>query len=236
MTLTFEIQAPQNNDKGTTLRSLAVTDGGIFVAGNHEKKELFMASPGDSSKNRLEPLGHGKSVHSVAWLPGGRIAVTVDSNYIMVADFNIGDAALRENWLFTEKVYWGSAARSDDTLFVGARPDSDSGARVDIVSLALPENRTQVISTVLTHEATAELQCPDSLTLHGNDLYISDWCSHAVIVLHLDTTKFDVLEGPPYHADLMFYEPRMTAFDDLGNMYLATGGTVCGYQGDKHYS
>nr|KAG5701553.1 hypothetical protein BaRGS_024803 [Batillaria attramentaria] len=218
LTEAYAIQAPATDDTGTTLRSLVLTDDGIFVAGNHEKNELFIASSHDRSQKRPHTLQHGNNVQSVALLPGGRIAVTVDTNHIMVADVSDVDSALGETWLDTERAYSGSVARSEDTLFVGARPDSYSGARVDIVSLT-----------------GDQAECPDSLTLHGNDLYISDWCSNSIIVLHLDTSKFDVLGGPPYHADLMFYEPRMTAFDDLGNMFLATGGTVCGYQKDGHY-
>lgn len=231
---TWTITSPKNGTQSTQLTTLAVTDDGVFVAGENERCEIVTGQPQRIDEVAVRDLKkfEAAEVRSVSLLPSGKVAVVVQS-YIYIGGVQGGDSG---RWIFTQKNYFGSAARTDDTLFVGKRADSVDGPRVDIVSLGTESAEVQ--SIVLTHETTQQLESPDYLSVHENQLYVSDWITHHVIRLDLDSGRVTIWRGPLYNPhNLHFYEPRQAAFDDMGNMYLATGGNVCGYHGGAgHYS
>ena len=68
---------------------------------------------------------------------------------------------------------------------------------------------------------------PFHLQLVERTLFVSDWGSHKVFTVNVDTGDISSVFGQFDLQKLDLNKPRVLDFDSFGNMYLATGGSVC---------
>lgn len=213
---------------GAVVQDFTVThDGKVLLA----LDRIVMARNVSSAEFISRPLKHGNFLRCVTALGDGTVAATVDERYVLVlqpAALDTEDFWEGEQWLATDSPYYGIAARSPQTLYASVIDvdSADQTARIDVITIN--EDRSVVIATLLTSDVTKELTSPRSLTLHEDALYASDWESNVIVRYDLNSREASVIKGPPSTPQLTFFQPRHTAFDVTGNMYVSTGGNVCG--------
>lgn len=166
----------------------------------------------------------------------GVVAATVDDNYIYILNITATSEPAQlwpERWVRTQTKYFGVAARSAQTLFVGVAPGDGGGtARIDVISVN--DANSEVLTTLLDQTMTEELRHPKGMTVYDDHLYISDWDSNHVLRVSLDTRRVTLVAGPKAQPSTSLFQPRQTAFDVSGNMYVTTGGAVCGPGSDTY--
>nr|KAG5711742.1 hypothetical protein BaRGS_023506 [Batillaria attramentaria] len=84
------------------------------------------------------------------------------------------------------------------------------------------QNEIKVVRTLVDRTGSSFLREPYFLTRRGDDVYVSDWGSHKVFRVELETGRVDSFFEGFNLFDLDLQQPRTVAFDDNGNMYVAT--------------
>ncbi|XP_076437077.1 uncharacterized protein LOC143276461 [Babylonia areolata] len=222
---TFSMLSPWDGQSDSLLHDFVITPDGQVVIADRYHAYVIMAPNASSSDVVTRPLRYGTHIRRMTTLPDGLVACTVDDHYILLLDTTTSDPDAQERWVQTPDTYHGIAARSAQTLFVGVDGDGDgdvSKAHVDVISVV--DDVAAVVTTVLNGSV---LRTPAGLTVHEDELYVSDWDSGTVLRLSLDTLKVTVLTGPRAEPNLRFFQPRATAIDASGNMYVTTGGRMC---------
>lgn len=206
--------------------SVIITEEGKILMADYSQQVVKMSSL--QHFHRLEDAVYvGQTPWSLVQLTDGVVAVTMeDQPDITFLRINGSDLEI-DSEIQTKRRYRGVAEFGNDTLIVSTRRNdddwSDLEARIDVIT-----REGIVCDTLLTGEEFSDLVDPLYLTRRGNDVYVSDWASHRVHVLNLESRNVSSLFGSMDLSELGLYQPRVVAFDDnTGDMYVATGGRVC---------
>lgn len=226
---TFSLSAPWDGQSDSLLHDFLILPEGQVVIADRYHADVILVSNVSAANSDVTtiPLRYGTHVRKLTLLPDGLVAATVDHHFIFIFDPTADDPKAQQRWVRTSHPYRGIAARSTQTLFVGATAEDTGGvARVDVISIV--DDAAVAVSTVLNGTVTSELQAPSGLTVHEDALYVCDWRSGNILRLELHTLRVTVIPGPGAQPELRFFQPRHTTFDVSGNMYVTTGGRMCG--------
>ena len=212
-------------DDNSLITSVIVTDEGKVLTADYIQREVKMSSL--QHLYRMEDSVYvGQTPWSLVQLWDGVVAVTMeDQPDITFLRINGSDLEI-DTEIQTERRYRGVAEFGNDTLVVSTRKNDDDwsnlDARIDVIT-----RDGSLFDTLLRGDEFSDLIDPFFLTRLGNDVYVSDWGSHRVHVLNLESRNVSSLFGNMDLSDLGLYQPRVIAFDNNGFMYIATSGKVC---------
>ncbi|KAL8612937.1 hypothetical protein ACOMHN_001020 [Nucella lapillus] len=232
---------PWDGEKDSLMHDFLILpgEGNVVIADRYRSDVILASNVSAMSDVTAIPLRYGSHIRHLTTLPDGVVAATLDDRYIFILDTTTDDPNDQQRWVRTPHPYNGIAARSAQTLFVGVSAKEGGGmARIDVISIV--DDAAIIVSTVMNGSVTPQLQDPYGMTLHGEDLYVCDWKSSYILRLSLQTLQVTVISGPGRVAELhdepRFFQPRHMAFDVSGNMYVTTGGKLCGSDGGHFYS
>ncbi|KAK7487556.1 hypothetical protein BaRGS_00021258 [Batillaria attramentaria] len=193
------------------ITSVLVTDDKKLVMADYFQKEIKVWLSGSLLKVSI-----GHIPWSLALLSDGLVAVTTRDSGKMIDLVNVsGSDPVVVSTIPLDIEYMGVCQGDGDTLIASSE---EGGARVDVIS-----RDGEVVRTLVDGSGSSLLREPYFLTRWGDHVYVSDWGSNKVFRVELETGRVDsVFEGFNLF-DLDLEQPNTVAFDDNGNMYVATG-------------
>ncbi|XP_076436489.1 uncharacterized protein LOC143276005 [Babylonia areolata] len=224
--LLFSIPSDNWSYDNSLITSILVTKREKLIIGN-----LFADKLDISSLDSPAVVEASYNVHrpwAMLELKDGTIAVTMEDRY-EIAIYRVSGSSLQKvRNIPTEEDYFGIAQGPNDTLIVSNRRVTRT-ARIDVINMQGGKLRT------LYEDERDVMIDPFCLKSLGDDVYVSDWTSSRVfrVNVHTGEVKFNI--GDLDLSDLQFEQPRKMDFDNNGNLYIATGGSVCNSRYDGYF-
>lgn len=206
--------------RGSSLiTSLVITKNRKIVMVDFAQKKVRVASLDAPTK-----VGAGLSLDQTPWslalLDDGLVAVSTEDKHVMyIVNISTPEPTLVSR-VRTKRAYRGIARGPGDMLVVSSPKDPEkfSQATVDVISRD---------GHVTWSVSDRRMDKPFFVTSFRDEFYVSDWGSHTVYILTLHSGSVKTMFNNLDLSHLEMYQPRVVAFDEAGNMYVASGGRVC---------